>query len=177
VTGQLPDEQPRRPETPELERELELLAHWLDSAFHVPGLGIRFGLDALLGLIPGVGDTVTSLASLYILNAGRRFGVPRITMLRMALNIAIDYVVGAIPLLGDVFDVYWKANLRNVALLRSHVLATPAEDRRARAGDWLFVTALILALLGLLVGTVALAWHGLALLVYWARQTPPPTVS
>ena len=85
-----------------IEPELELLANWLDSVFHIPGLGIRFGLDAIVGLIPGVGDTLTSLASLYILNAGRRYGVPRVTMMRMALNIAIDYVLGAVPLVGAI---------------------------------------------------------------------------
>ncbi len=115
----------------ELEPELELLAHWMDSAFHIPGIGLRFGLDAIIGLIPGLGDTLTSLASLYILNAGRRYGVPRVTMLRMAANIAVDYLVGMIPLAGDAFDVVWKANQKNVALLRRHVLATPAEERRA----------------------------------------------
>ena len=116
------DVDPRRPRTSrrmgqELEPELELLAHWMDSAFHIPGIGMRFGLDAIIGLIPGLGDTLTSLASLYILNAGRRYGVPRVTMLRMAANIALDYVVGVIPFVGDAFDVVWKANQKNVALL------------------------------------------------------------
>ncbi|HJT31461.1 MAG TPA: DUF4112 domain-containing protein [Pirellulales bacterium] len=142
----------------ELDPELELLAQWMDSVFEIPGLGIRFGLDALIGLIPGLGDTLTTLASLYILGAARRYGVPRITMVRMAANIALDYVLGAVPLLGDLFDVYWKANLRNVALLRRHLLATPAEERRARSGDWLFVAGLMVLLIMLLVGEVTIAW-------------------
>ncbi|HEX4141925.1 MAG TPA: DUF4112 domain-containing protein [Pirellulales bacterium] len=141
----------------ELEPELEMLAHWMDSAFHIPGIGIRFGLDAIIGLIPGLGDTLTSLASLYILNAGRRYGVPRVTMLRMAANIALDYVVGVIPFLGDAFDVVWKANQKNVALLRRHVLATPAEERRARVGDWLVLAGLVAALALVLVGAVTTA--------------------
>lgn len=142
----------------ELDPELELLAQWMDSVFEIPGLGIRFGLDALIGLIPGLGDTLTTLASLYILGAARRYGVPRITMVRMAANIALDYVLGAVPLVGDIFDVYWKANLRNVALLRRHLLATPAEERRARSGDWLFVAGLMVLLIMLLVGAVTIAW-------------------
>jgi Domain of unknown function (DUF4112) len=146
----------------ELEPELELLAHWMDSAFHIPGIGLRFGLDAIIGLIPGLGDTLTSLASLYILNAGRRYGVPRVTMLRMAANIALDYLVGMIPLAGDAFDVVWKANQKNVALLRRHVMATPAEERRARRGDWLVLAGLVAVLALLLVGTVTVAWTILA---------------
>lgn len=142
----------------DVDPELELLARWMDSVFEIPGLGIRFGLDALVGLIPGLGDLLTTLASLYILGAARRYGVPRITMVRMAANIAIDYVFGSFPVVGDVFDIYWKANLRNVALLRRHLLATPSEERRARSGDWLFVAGLMVLLITLLVGAVAIAW-------------------
>jgi len=141
-----------------LEPELEILAQWMDSVFEIPGLGVRFGLDAIVGLIPGFGDTLTSLASLYILHAARRYGVPRVTMARMALNIAIDYLCGAVPLLGDAFDVYWKANLKNVELLRRHVVASGAEERRARVGDWLFVGGLTLGLVCLLVASVTMAW-------------------
>ena len=118
----------------ELEPELEMLAHWMDSAFHIPGIGLRFGLDAIIGLIPGLGDTLTSLASLYILNAGRRYGVPRVTMLRMAANIALDYLVGMIPLFGDAFDVVWKANQKNVALLQA--ARSGHAGRRAPCPAW-----------------------------------------
>lgn len=141
-----------------IDPELEILAQWMDSIFEIPGLGLRFGLDAIIGLIPGVGDTLTSLASLYILNAARRYGVPRVTMARMALNLAIDYIFGFVPVLGDAFDVYWKANLKNVELLRRHVLATKAEERRARRGDWLFVGALILGLVAALTLSAGIAW-------------------
>ncbi len=132
-----------------LDPELELLAFWMDTAFVIPGLGIRFGFDAIIGLIPGLGDVVTSLISLYILAAARRYGVPRVTMMRMAFNIAVDTIVGAIPLLGDAFDVYWKANVMNVALLRRHVLATSDEQRTARRQDTLLVIGLLVALTAL----------------------------
>lgn len=151
----------------ELEPELELLAHWMDSAFHIPGIGLRFGLDAIIGLIPGLGDTLTSLASLYILNAGRRYGVPRVTMLRMAANIAVDYLVGMIPLAGDAFDVVWKANQKNVALLRRHVLATPAEERRARRGDWLVLAGLVAVLALLLVGAATVVVWVWSAIFHW----------
>jgi Domain of unknown function (DUF4112) len=146
----------------QLDPQLEQLARWMDTVFHVPGIGIRFGLDALLGLIPGLGDTMTSLVSLYILNAGRRYGVSRLTLTRMAANIALDYVLGAVPLLGDLFDVYWKSNQRNVALLRRHLETTPAEQQRARTGDRLFMAGLVFGLISLLVASVATAWYLIA---------------
>lgn len=147
-----------------VDRELETLARWMDSVFEIPGTGIRLGLDPILGLLPGLGDTITTLVSLYILGAARRYGVPRVTVLRMAANIAIDFTFGSLPVLGDVFDVFWKSNERNVSLLRRHVMATPAEQRRARSGDWLFLAGLMLLLVVLLVGSLALA-YGLIYLV------------
>lgn len=137
-----------------LDPQLELLAYWMDTAFCIPGLGIRFGFDAIIGLIPGLGDILTSLISLYIL-AARRYGVPRATLMRMAFNFAVDTIVGSVPLLGDAFDVYWKANVMNVALLRRHVLATPDEQRTARRKDTLFLVGLIVGLLVLLAAIAA----------------------
>src|SRR5688572_10821594 len=86
---------------------VEQLAHWLDAKFVIPGLGIRFGIDAIVGLIPGFGDALTSLLSFYILSVANRHNVPRVTQARMAANIALDWVVGIIPLVGDLFDVTW----------------------------------------------------------------------
>jgi hypothetical protein len=152
------DGPPRR-----LDPELEWLAYWTDTAFEIPGLGIRFGFDAIIGLIPGLGDLLTSLISLYILAAARRYGVSRATLMRMAFNIAVDTAVGTIPLFGDAFDVYWKANLMNVALLRRHVLATADEQRVARRKDTLFIVGLILGLLAMM----ALIAVGFCLFVAW----------
>lgn len=162
---------PRRNADRRREEELEMLARWMDSVFRIPGVGIRFGLDALIGLIPGFGDTLTSLVSIYILAAGARLGVPRVTLVRMALNIAIDWLLGSFPVLGDVFDVYWKANQRNVALLRRHAMAAPAQERRARAGDWLFVGGLICSLLLLVAASLAAAFF---LVSWWARTFLAP---
>lgn len=141
-----------------VDRELEMLARWMDSVFEIPGTGIRFGVDALLGLIPGLGDLAATLVSLYIVGAARRYGLPRVTLVRMASNIAIDFALGSLPLLGDAFDVFWKSNERNVALLRRHVLATPAEQRRARSGDWLFIAGLMLVLIALFVASLGAAY-------------------
>ncbi len=108
---------------------LEHLANWLDTAFRVPGLGWRFGLDAVLDLIPGIGDVLGMLASLFIFQAARRYRLPRITVVRMAMNIGIDFLGGLLPVVGPVFDAYWKANIWNVALLKRHLAATPKEAR------------------------------------------------
>jgi hypothetical protein len=140
------------------EFDVEILARWMDSVFEIPGTGIRFGLDAIVGLVPGLGDVITSVVSLYILRVASRRGVPRITLMRMASNIAVDYVLGSVPLVGDAFDVYWKANLKNVELLRRHTLSTRTERRKARSGDWLFVGGLMALLIALLVGCVTIAY-------------------
>ena len=99
---------------------LDALANLLDTAFIVPGTNIRFGADALIGLVPGIGDVVTTLISLYIVAEARALGAPRRVIARMLANVALDGVVGAVPIAGDLFDVAWRANRRNVALLRAH---------------------------------------------------------
>ena len=131
-------------------QELERLAHWLDTIFEIPGIRLKFGIDALLGLLPGVGDTASALASVYILQAASKYGVPRVTLARMTLNIAIDLVVGAIPFVGDLFDVYWKANRKNVELLRRHFKANPTTERSIKRSDGLFVAGMI-ALIGVVL--------------------------
>jgi hypothetical protein len=148
----------RKPQPVEVERSLDRLSHLLDGLFRIPGTAWRFGLDSLLGLIPGVGDTATALASFYILAAGVRYRVPKITLLRMGLNIAIDYVVGLIPFLGDLFDFVWKSNERNVKLIRQRATVTsPEQAKEGRKSDWIFVGVIILVLIGLLIGSLFLA--------------------
>ncbi len=135
----------------EIEESLESLSRYLDDWVKIPIVGWRFGLDALVGLVPNVGDTLTSFASFYILIAGVRYGVPKITLLRMAFNIGLDYVVGAIPFLGDAFDFFWKANKQNMNLIRER--ATGKD--KGTTSDYLFVGLIILALIGILIGSIA----------------------
>ncbi|MGR3571585.1 DUF4112 domain-containing protein [Brevirhabdus sp.] len=111
-------------------RRLDRLAQLLDSRFRIPGTGIRFGLDGLIGLVPGLGDLATLAPSAYLLVQANRLGVSKATMLRMAGNTGIDFAIGAVPLLGDIFDIGFKANNRNVALLRADL-----ENRTARASS------------------------------------------
>lgn len=98
--------------------DIERLGVLLDARFRIPGTGIRFGLDSLIGLVPGVGDTATALIGLYIVLRARALGASRWTQARMVGNVLVDMVIGAIPLVGDIFDVAYKSNLRNVRLLQ-----------------------------------------------------------
>ncbi|MEA2982627.1 MAG: hypothetical protein QOF09_4450, partial [Alphaproteobacteria bacterium] len=82
---------------------------------------IRFGFDAMIGLIPGIGDAITTVMSLYIVQEARALGAPRHVIARMLANVALDGIVGAVPFLGDAFDVMWRANRRNMTLLRNHL--------------------------------------------------------
>ena len=117
---------------------LDSLKRWaviLDSLFRVPGTSVRFGLDAIVGVIPGLGDLASPLYTALILLEGLRLRVPAVVQARMVLNAALDMGVGLVPILGDIADVAWKANLRNVALLERHARpGTPPS-----AGDYFFV--------------------------------------
>jgi hypothetical protein len=142
-------------------RWVERAAHLLDSQFRLPGTRFRFGLDPLLGLLPVVGDLSTTVVSVALLLTMMRHGASGAVVVRMALNILLDTVVGAIPVVGNVFDFAYKSNERNVALLRRHY----AEGRHTGSGKGL-VALLLLAFLGL-AGLVA--WGGVALL-HWLWQ-------
>lgn len=143
----------------EIEDGLESLAKYLDDWVKIPVVGWRFGLDALIGLIPNVGDTVTSLASFYILVAGVRHGVPKITLLRMAFNIGLDYIVGAIPFIGDAFDFFWKANRQNMNLIRERGTG----KGKGTTSDYIFVFGMILLLIGILIGSILVSLYILSL--------------
>ena len=150
----------------EIEQSLERLSWLMDDVFRIPVIGWRIGLDALLGLIPGVGDTATTLASLYILTSAVRYRVPKITLLRMGLNLGIDYALGSLPLVGDFFDAWWKSNQKNIELLRRRATVSASEAREGRISDWLFVGLIIVLLVGLAVGA---AFVSLYLLVSIAQ--------
>ena len=147
-----------------IDESLERLSWLMDDLIRVPGLGWRFGLDAIVGLIPGFGDTATSLVSFYILVAAVRYRVPKVTLLRMGLNIGIDYVVGSFPLVGDLFDAWWKSNQMNVELLSQRATVSASEAREGKLSDWLFVGLIILLLAGLAVGAAAISLYFLMLI-------------
>ncbi|WP_340160277.1 DUF4112 domain-containing protein [uncultured Hoeflea sp.] len=110
----------------EIERELDhlnRLARTLDSRFVLPGTSIRFGLDTLIGLVPGIGDTLVAAPSAWIIWRGHRMGIGKRHIARMVANSAADYVIGLVPVIGDLFDVGFKANLRNVAILQEQLNA------------------------------------------------------
>jgi hypothetical protein len=138
---------------------LERLSWLMDDLVRIPGLGWRFGLDAIIGLIPGFGDTATSLVSFYILVAAVRYRVPKITLLRMGLNIALDYVLGSLPLVGDLFDAWWKSNQMNVALLKERARVEGEAVREGRFSDWLFVGAIIIGLIALAIGSAVVSLY------------------
>jgi hypothetical protein len=146
----------------ELEKSLEDLSRYLDDWIKIPVVGWRFGLDALIGLIPNVGDVATSLASFYILIAGARHGVPKITLERKAFNIGLDYVVGSIPVLGDAFDFFWKSNKQNIELIRERGTG------EGTTGDYVFVFAIIALLIAILIGSILLSLFILGTLFYYA---------
>src|SRR5213078_3524114 len=107
-----------RPTKVQIERELEVFAQIMDNQFALPVLGWRFGMNAIIDLIPGIGDVATSLVALYILISAVRYRVPKITLLRMGLNICIYFLGNLVPWLGDLFAAWWKPNMRNLKLLR-----------------------------------------------------------
>lgn len=122
---------------------LQALARFLDESIRLPG-GYRIGWDGLIGLIPGVGDVAGLLVSSYIVAGAARLGVAKSVLLRMCANVAIETVIGAIPVVGDVFDFVYKANLRNVALLEKHGYASKRVERGSTA--WLLVLGVVLLL-------------------------------
>lgn len=144
-------------------RRFEAFRRWaelLDASFGIPGTSIRFGLDAIVGLVPGFGDVFAGLFSVALVFQAVHFGVPKVVLVRMVFNVLVDVVVGAIPVLGDLFDIGWKANLRNVALLDRFVRLG---ERRPSRGDYLFVAILS----AVLVLATALPLLLLALLLRW----------
>jgi hypothetical protein len=138
------------PEQKEKQAQLEPLFKWLalilDQFLRLPGTKFRFGLDPIIGLIPGIGDTASALISAFALVYAARCGLPKVLLARMSLNILINEIVGIVPGLGDAFSFWFKSNLRNYELLRRHI-AAPATSRKS---DWIFV-AVVLAVLFIIV--------------------------
>src|SRR5579863_3577036 len=144
------------------DENLHRLAILLDEAFRIPFTRIRFGIDGIIGLVPGLGDVLAGLLSLIIPIAAWIRGVPYITLLRMGVNLGIGVLVGSIPILGDAFDIGWKANRRNYLLLQRHL----GEPRRHTWKDWAFLSALV-CVMGLIfaIPVVLVLW-----LLTWLLQ-------
>ena len=151
------------------DRNLDLLSHRLDDFLRIPGTSIGFGQDGIVGLVPGVGDLLGGLASCLLILAACVRGVPRVTVARMMLNVAIETAVGSLPVVGDMFDIWFRANRRNYALMTQSLgtspLAAPRQRSQRSWTDWLFLSTALLALLGLiLLPLVLFGWVGAHLL-------------
>ncbi len=144
---------------PRLKR-MRQLSRLLDSAIVIPGTKKRIGLDPIIGLIPGGGDTVSAVLSSYIIIEAARMGIPREALIRMVMNILIDTVVGSVPVFGDIFDVFSKANLRNMQIVETHLKA-PQPSPKA---DKLFIGLLIAGLLMFIIVVGGIAVLVLSLL-------------
>jgi hypothetical protein len=132
------------------------LAEWLDQRFTIPGTSIKIGLDPILGLIPGIGDAVANLAGSAILLIAAQYQVPKIVLLRMGLNVALNAIIGAIPVFGDVFSIWFRSNAKNAQLLERYV---SAEEQASTFGNWIFVIAVIGGIILLSIGIlIATAW-------------------
>lgn len=127
------------------ERSTSKLAWLMDKSIPLPG-GVKIGLDGIIGLIPGVGDAATSAISSWFLYEGYRKGLPTIILIRMALNIAVDTAIGAIPIIGDIFDLFFKSNIRNSRLIEKYELS-PDKTRRRSKLFLVFVGLLFIATL------------------------------
>jgi hypothetical protein len=146
------------PEEKQGQSELEPLFRWLalimDNFLRVPGTNFRFGLDPLMGLLPGIGDTGSAIISAMALLAAARRGLPKILLVRMALNILINEAVGIIPIFGDAFSFWFKSNVRNYELLKCR---TDASRRRTKS-DWIFVVLVLGALFVILVASLIVSF-------------------
>ena len=131
------------------------MADLLDQRFTIPGTSIRIGLDPILGLIPGIGDGLANIAGSAILLIAAQYRLPKIVILRMGLNVALNAMIGAVPIFGDIFSIWFRSNVKNVQLLERYL---SAEERASTFGNWIFVIAIvagiILLLIGILVATV-----------------------
>ena len=144
---------------------LAQLRRWavlLDSAFKVPGLPVRFGLDAIVGLVPGVGELTTPAFTMLLVFTGLRMRVPLVVLARMVLNTGVDALIGLVPVVGDLTDIGWKANLRNLDLLERHAVpgtpVTRGDKRFVAVGIGLLVLVALLAIIPIVLAVWAVAW-------------------
>ena len=141
------------------DENLDFFAHLLDDFFRIPGTRIRLGLDGLIGLIPGLGDVLAGIASFVLVIAAWIRGVPYVTLIRMMVNIALEVLIGSIPLFGDIFDIAWKANRRNYRLMMRHL----HQPRQHTWKDYAFLLSLLAAVLIILAIPIIV----LLLIIIW----------
>lgn len=130
--------------------EMEVLAWLLDNSIPIPIIGRRIGLDAIVGFVPGLGDLLSGGLGVFVVIRGAMLGLPRIVLARMMANVAIDFVVGVVPVLGDAFDLWFKSNQRNVALAKRYIAQPDASTR----GEWLFLLVIVGLLLLVMLGAL-----------------------
>jgi hypothetical protein len=147
----LPPEEKRKRQG--LEPLFKWLAYIMDDVVRVPGTTFRFGLDPLLGLIPGIGDTSSALVSAIALVQAVRVGVPKILLMRMAANIFVNEIIGVVPVVGDAFSFWFKSNARNYEILKHHRLGSSPP----RASDWVFVVGILVALVVIVCVGIAIS--------------------
>lgn len=134
---------------------LKKLAWFLDSSIPVPGLGMRVGLDGIIGLIPGIGDAAGSIISSYIVAEAARMGVPKTTLLQMGFNIVIESLIGLIPIVGDIFDFTWKSNQRNIELLERYLNRPQETEKSSRMTVGVVIAVLVLVLIAIVYTSFA----------------------
>lgn len=133
------------------------LTRLMDKQFTIPGTNFQFGLDGLIGLIPGVGDVSTFAVSCYLITLMAKNGASGYVMARMVLNVLIDAIIGSIPFIGDLFDFAFKANSRNLRLMQEHFV-----EGRHRGGAWKVVVPIVIILLLIMIGAIWLAWKAVS---------------
>lgn len=139
------------------ERRIERVTHALDELIGIPGTSVRVGLDPIVGLIPVVGDVVAGVVGAWVIGEAARFGIPRVVLARMVVNLVVDLAIGAIPFLGDLYDFAFRSNSRNLGLFRRHALEPDASTR----GDQAFfvgVALLVVGVLWLILTAIGAVW-------------------
>jgi len=148
----LPPEEKRKRTA--LEPVFKWIAYIMDEVVRVPGTKFRFGLDPLLGLIPGIGDTSSALVSAFALVQAVRLGVPKILLMRMAANVLVNELIGVVPVVGDAFSFWFKSNARNYEIIKHHRLGTAVPKR----SDWLFVIGILLLVFVIVCAGIAISF-------------------
>ncbi len=139
----------------------------MDDLLRVPGAKFRFGIDPLIGLIPGIGDTGSAMVSALALIQAARYGLPKIVLARMSVNILVNELIGIIPGIGDAFSFWFKSNARNHQLLKEHMGA----PRKSQRSDWIFVIGVLLALVAIAAAGIAVSFFVLQqMLNFFARR-------